>query len=112
MPGRVDFCLQIQHEHTVCFFLRRDELVLRNLFVCTYLGRTESLGHGSWRNYSQYGYISPQCSADYMLAETARVDLGGSLAVASKGLHATGVSTDMNGPFYLSRVRAFTEGFQ
>jgi acyl-coenzyme A thioesterase 13 len=25
------------------------------------------------------------------------VDLGGSLAVASKGLYATGVSTDLNG---------------
>jgi hypothetical protein len=29
------------------------------------------------------------------------VDLGGSLAVASRGLFATGVSTDLNGLFYL-----------
>ena len=28
------------------------------------------------------------------------VDLGGSLAVASMGLHATGVSTDLNGKTY------------
>lgn len=28
------------------------------------------------------------------------VDLGGSLAVASKGLYSTGVSTDINGMFY------------
>ena len=29
----------------------------------------------------------------------ALVDLGGSLAVASRGLFATGVSTDLNGKF-------------
>jgi hypothetical protein len=28
---------------------------------------------------------------------TFKVDLGGSLAVASRGLYATGVSTDLNG---------------
>ncbi|GIJ82544.1 hypothetical protein Asppvi_001052 [Aspergillus pseudoviridinutans] len=36
--------------------------------------------HPSWRDNSQYGYL----------------DLGGSLAVASRGLFATGVSTDLN----------------
>lgn len=29
------------------------------------------------------------------------VDLGGSLAVASRGLYATGVSTDLNGAYTL-----------
>jgi len=31
---------------------------------------------------------------------TATVDLGGSLAVASRGLFATGVSTDLNGKLF------------
>jgi acyl-coenzyme A thioesterase PaaI-like protein len=30
------------------------------------------------------------------------VDIGGSLAVASMGLHATGVSTDLNGAFQMA----------
>jgi acyl-coenzyme A thioesterase 13 len=33
-----------------------------------------------------------------------KVDLGGSLAVASRGLYATGVSTDLNGELYLAPV--------
>ena len=31
------------------------------------------------------------------IANRSKVDLGGSLAVASRGLFATGVSTDLNG---------------
>jgi hypothetical protein len=31
---------------------------------------------------------------------TDAVDLGGSLAVASRGLYATGVSTDLNGKLF------------
>lgn len=34
------------------------------------------------------------------------VDLGGSLAVASKGLYATGVSTDLTGAFKHQKTRA------
>jgi hypothetical protein len=33
------------------------------------------------------------------------VDLGGSLAVASRGLYATGVSTDLNGERPISQIR-------
>lgn len=35
------------------------------------------------------------------------VDLGGSLAVASKGLFATGVSTDLNGRASILMVEEF-----
>ena len=35
--------------------------------------------------------------SDPMLTIAYAVDLGGSLAVASRGLYATGVSTDLNG---------------
>lgn len=33
----------------------------------------------------------------YLGPSRIKVDLGGSLAVASRGLYATGVSTDLNG---------------
>lgn len=35
------------------------------------------------------------------------VDLGGSLAVASMGLYATGVSTDLNGKISLTSTHMF-----
>ena len=38
------------------------------------------------------------------------VDLGGSLAVASRGLFATGVSTDLNGMFFPS-LKFWSKGF-
>jgi acyl-coenzyme A thioesterase 13 len=39
-----------------------------------------------------------------------KVDLGGSLAVASRGLYATGVSTDLNGE--LSSTRSNAESYE
>lgn len=35
------------------------------------------------------------------------VDLGGSLAVASRGLYATGVSTDLNGKCYAAQLQFY-----
>ena len=37
------------------------------------------------------------------------VDLGGSLAVASRGLYATGVSTDLNGELGWVQVQVLSE---
>lgn len=72
VPGRVDFELDIAQQHTVslAYSSRRHRLML------TSQNRLKIL-HG--------GTIA------------SMVDLGGSLAVASHGVFATGVSTDLNG---------------
>lgn len=44
----------------------------------------------AWVSLSSIGIPQPSLTA-------VKVDLGGSLAVASRGLYATGVSTDLNG---------------
>lgn len=51
--------------------------------------------HPPWRHDSKHGYHVPLSCTDESIL-TLLVDLGGSLAVASRGLFATGVSTDLN----------------
>lgn len=46
------------------------------------------------------------CNSFHLLIAMKTVDLGGSLAVASKGLFATGVSTDLNGEFFSPSIAA------
>lgn len=51
----------------------------------------------AWVSFSESVNLTKQLSTHYFL-----VDLGGSLAVASRGLFSTGVSTDLNGKFILT----------
>lgn len=53
----------------------------------------------TWRYYCQHGYLTeaPIYRILLLTDTSSQVDLGGSLAVASRGLFATGVSTDLNG---------------
>jgi hypothetical protein len=55
--------------------------------------------HPPWRHHCQHGYVHPYMLYRYsdQLLTCVKVDLGGSLAVASRGLFSTGVSTDLNG---------------
>lgn len=78
-PGTVNFELDIKKEHTVCpppipFLISPPSLVFHCLHV--FIQNRLQILHG--------GTIA------------SMVDLGGSLAVASRGLFATGVSTDLN----------------
>lgn len=62
------------------------------------LTQKEPTRHSPRRHHSQHGYPLPIIlQSSPALTELFTVDLGGSLAVASKGLFATGVSTDLNG---------------
>ncbi|GKT93864.1 thioesterase superfamily protein [Colletotrichum tofieldiae] len=71
--GKVDFELAIQKEHTVCL------TPLAAIPAEPGLLRQEPPLYNSWGTLASL------------------VDLGGSLAVASKGRFMTGVSTDING---------------
>jgi acyl-coenzyme A thioesterase 13 len=74
-PGTVTFELDIQKEHT---------------------NRLNILHGGTLAALSSYPAVtSLQASVHY--TDDIKADLGGSFAVASKGLFATGVSTDING---------------
>lgn len=72
-PGRVDFELDIKKEHTV-----GDP------------SATYSFHNHLFKAQNRLNIIHGGAIA-------SMVDLGGSLAVASRGLYATGVSTDLNG---------------
>ena len=89
-PGTVNFELDIQKEHTVC-----SSLLTTMLSLLT--GCEESSGNTSWWHNSKYGYVDGVICSVISKILINLVDLGGSLAVASKGLFATGVSTDLNG---------------
>ncbi|TVY35198.1 putative esterase [Lachnellula subtilissima] len=56
-----------------------------------------------WRESAEPGRV--EFELDISKEHTFTVDLGGSLAVASRGLYATGVSTDLNGEFCLVNLR-------
>lgn len=58
---------------------------------------TEPSQYHPWRNNCKHGYDQPSSQPQGSVLNTEQVDLGGSLAVASRGLYATGVSTDLNG---------------
>jgi acyl-coenzyme A thioesterase 13 len=72
VPGRVKFELDIQKEHT-------------NRLNILHGGTIASMGNSTPFLHRAYHMLTPSA-----------VDLGGSLAVASRGLFATGVSTDLN----------------
>lgn len=101
-PGVVNFELDIQKEHTVCIL---DSLISANASK-TLLEPPE---YPPWRYHRQYGYVtSPLTYTPFILLLTILpVDLGGSLAVASRGLFATGVSTDLSGKS-LDKLRSNT----
>ncbi|KAJ5473316.1 Thioesterase superfamily [Penicillium sp. IBT 31633x] len=72
-PGLVNFELDIEKQHT-------NRLnILHGGTIASMGKRSLSIGPMSWN-----------------LTKSALVDLGGSLAVASRGLFSTGVSTDLN----------------
>lgn len=93
VPGRVKFELDIQKEHTVSTTLFSTATVVTN-------STKEPNKHPPWRNHSKHGYefhpTTTSIPEPLTLTMDITVDLGGSLAVASRGLFATGVSTDLN----------------
>ncbi|KAK1141394.1 hypothetical protein N8T08_009066 [Aspergillus melleus] len=74
-PGTVNFELDIQKEHT---------------------NRLSILHGGTIASMGILLFINPLLLFRYITDHSDVVDLGGSLAVASRGLFATGVSTDLN----------------
>ena len=81
------FELDVAKEHTV--------FTAYCLSMIQSLKEIESTWYIAWWHNCKHGFVPLPDPVVHRLI--ALVDLGGSLAVASKGLFATGVSTDLNG---------------